>query len=94
MTKEQEKSTTKKSSKVKASRKTAKAVKYFKGNEPLDDLFIKSKIDKKRMPSPYYHSKLNDKFFDWTDEAPIGKWFMLSLETLLVVAIAYWMIKQ
>lgn len=83
----------KKTAPKRASRKTSKAIKFFKGEAPASDLLEDTPIDKKRTPVPM-RPTLNDRFFDWIEDKQTGKWFMLALTTAFIVVVAYWGIKQ
>lgn len=79
--------------KGRASKKTAKAIRFYNGKIPATDLLEESKASKKLRITPPRNS-VSDKFFNWLEDAPIGKWVGLALTTAFIVAVAYWGIKQ
>lgn len=76
----------------KASPATKKAIAFFEGKKSAIDMLEMDKR-KKLVHSGYVKTK-TDKFFEWIEQAPVGKWVALTAATALVVAVAYWGIKQ
>jgi len=75
-----------------ASPQTKKAVKFFQDKAPASDLLEDTGSKK---PSFQVHTNtLNDKFFNFIDNKEVGKWLALGITTAVIVAIAYWGIRQ
>ena len=41
-----------------------------------------------------YVKTTNEKFWDWVESKPWGKWIALGAVTIFIIAVAYWGIKQ
>lgn len=76
----------------KASAKTKKAIRFYNGKIPATDLL--EEVGTKKFQVSNHVATANEKFFNWIESKPWGKWIALTAVTALIVAVAYWGIKQ
>lgn len=86
------KSPKKKAEVPKASAKTRKAIRFFNGKIPATELL--EEVGTKKFKPSQHITTANEAFFNWIESKPWGKWIALTAVTALIVAVAYWGIKQ
>lgn len=79
--------------KKKASPLLSKTAKVFNGKASAETALIEPKKNEVVKYVGYVKTK-NEKFWDWVESKPWGRWVVLGLAVVFVTAVAYWGIKQ